>query len=199
MRGAGERGDVPHIFVLGGDVEIAADRHGQLRAARCCEVPPQARQPCQFVGVVLGADAAAVRDIDAGDLHPPTNCGDQPRIRVRVGTVRKTHDGAADAQPGKDGNPVPLARAMVHGLITEGGEGHVGEGRVGQLGLLQAEHVGPRVGEPFGDALHAHLEGIDVPGGDPHLERQAEPEGGITTTWNSSARRPSGNPTKLAP
>ena len=44
--------------------------------------------------------------------------------------------------PADDGHPVPAAVAVVGRLVAERGERSVGEGGVGLLGLLQAEHVG---------------------------------------------------------
>ena len=67
-------------------------------------------------------------------------------------------------------------------------------------GFAYPNHSGTRV--------HPDLQGIDVPGGYAHVidrmlgsdvgrnlpDGQADPDGGMDTTWNTSARRPSANP-----
>ena len=168
----------------------------------------QAGQPRKLVDVVVRTHAAAVGHVHAGDVHPATAGRDQPGVRVGVGTVGKAHDGILEAHTGKNGHAVPLARAMVHRFVTKGGKGHVREGGIAQFGLLEAQDIRLGVGNPLQGPLHADLQGIDVPGGDAHRQLRwadagpaghADPEGGMTTTWNSSARRPSSRPAAPAP
>ncbi len=46
---------------------------------------------------------------------------------------------------------------------------------IGQFGFLQAQHVGGVRGEPVEHLRQAHLQGIDVPGGDFHLRQVLRP------------------------
>src|ERR1700680_4648456 len=60
-------------------------------------------------------------------------------------------------------------------LVTKRSELFARECRVADLGLLQAEHVGPDAPQPVDDAGHACGERVHVPGGDPHPPRMAGP------------------------
>ena len=102
---------------------------------------PQPGQPGQLGRVVLAVEAPPVGDVDREHPHPAAVGGDQPGPLV---VVRRPRDPGhvVEADPADDGHPVPPAVAVVGRLVAEGGEGPVGEGGVGLLGLLEAQHVG---------------------------------------------------------
>ena len=129
-----------------------------------------ALEPVELAVVELGADLAPVRHVDAH--HPDTTAGgrEDPGVAlVRVDVVLVEAGGdVVDADAGQDGDAVPLALPVVHRLVAECREGEVRERVVGELRLLEAQHVGVGVGQPLLDPLLAGLQRVDVPGGDPH-------------------------------
>ena len=82
--------------------------------------------------------------------------------------VGESRDHVVETDPAQDGHAVPPTLAVVHRLVAQRGEGHRGEGAVGQLRLLQADDVGLAVGQPLLDPLPASVERVHVPGHEAH-------------------------------
>ena len=61
----------------------------------------------------------------------------------------------------------------------------LGERVVGELGLLQADDVGPPLVEPRQQPRHALLDRVDVPGRDPHRAHRSAPS--VHGQWLSSS------------
>ena len=159
---------VPDVAVLGGDVEVAGHDHRRVRAARGGQVGAQPAEPGQLVVVVVVPDRAAVGHVDRREADATAGGGDQAGVGVRIGTVGEAVHHALEPDLGEDGDAVPLPLAVMGALVAEGGEGHRGEGGVGELGLLHAEHVGRDVVEPGLDAGHAGFQGVHVPRREAH-------------------------------
>ena len=117
---------------------------------------------------MLRTNGAPVRDVRAANPHPAASRGYKPRVLVGI-PLGETHQGILQPDPGENGNTVPLARPMVHGLVPERRERKMGKGSIRELGLLQAEHVRLRVREPLGHTVHPDLQRIDVPRCNTHL------------------------------
>src|SRR6185437_12939293 len=97
--------------------------------------------------------------------------------------ARQSRDDVLEADPGEDRDAVPGAfavrRELVAALAQLSAE-QVGEGRVGELRLLQADDVGRAFVQPRQQPRLALLDRVDVPGGDPHppsLTTRAAPGG----------------------
>src|SRR5690606_15385683 len=58
--------------------------------------------------------------------------------------------------------------SVEHAAVTMPGQHFVRKLHVLELGFLQADHVGRRLGQPLLQVRQAHVEGIDVPAGDFH-------------------------------
>ncbi len=158
-----------HVVVAGGDVEVAGDDHGRRGIRRCRQEVPKVGQPPQLVAVLVVLGAAAVGDVHAGDPHAAAGGGDDTRLGW-IGRVGPWHpeDHVVETDPRHDGDAVPAALAVVGSLVAQRGQGEVGEGGIGQLGLLEAEHVGLGVCQPLLDAWLPDVQRVDVPGGDAH-------------------------------
>ena len=182
-----ERLGRPDVAVLGGDVEVAEHDHLVVRGARRGEPVVQRAEPHEFAVVELGADLTPVRHVDADDADAAARRRDHTR-RPRRGRRgrRRTRSWPPRCHARQDGDAVPLALAVVHRLVSQRGERQVREGLVGELGLLQAEHVGAGVAEPLLDANLSGLQRVDVPGRDPHPEDTTYPlSSPLSTRWCS--------------
>ena len=112
-----------------------------------CVAASQSRSVCEpheLAVVELGADLAPVRHVDADEADPAAVGGDEARVtfvRDRRARRRSRWSTFVDADAGEDRDAVPLALAVVHGLVAERLRTQLRERLVGELGLLEAEHV----------------------------------------------------------
>ena len=162
---------VPHIVVLGRNVEVAQQRKRLLRIMVRVEVCTQASEPFELVVVVLVVDLSTIRDVQRRNPNAATRCPDGPSFFVLVGTVFEVLDHIVEADAAEDGNAIPAPLAVVDAFVAEGGEG-VGRKRVlGKFGLLHAHHIGLQALKPFLDPRQAGVERVHIPAGDPHRRR----------------------------
>ena len=194
MCAALEVGDIPHVLVVGGDVEVAEDRERTRAGGRLCREPVQRRKPPQFVQVVRVLQRAPVGHVDADHLHTTAHRREEPRLGrvVVVGEtthVRKVGYDLVDPDPRQDGHPVPATIPAVHGFISQLTQVLVRELLVGDLGLLQAEDIRFHDLQPHPHPGHTAGQGVDVPGDDAH--RPIVPN---ARTGRQAVLRPSGSP-----
>jgi hypothetical protein len=104
--------------------------------------------------VELGADLAAVRDVDRHETHAAALRSEHTRvalIRIHVRIAEPVRR-CCDADARQDRDAIPLALAVMHRLVTECGEGECRKGFVGGLRFLEAQDVDVGVREEFLDA-----------------------------------------------
>src|SRR6185503_6696296 len=93
-------------------------------------------------------------------------------------------DDVVEPHPGQDRHAVPGRLAVRGDLVAAAGQlvaHQLAERVVGDLGLLQAQDIGPALVEPGQQPGHALLERVDVPGHDAHA-RSAYGEAHMTYT-----------------
>ena len=89
----------------------------------------------------------------------------------KPGAPGKPRYDVLEADPREDRDPVPLGLPVGGGLIAAAGQllaQQLGEGLVGELGLLQADHVGAAFLQPRQQPPDTLLDRVDVPGRHPH-------------------------------
>ncbi len=166
--------DVPHVAVLRRHVEVAANDHRVVRRRGRREVVTKAAEPRKLEVVLLAADRATVRHVDARDPNPAAARREHAALLDLFGELsRKAGPYLFDPHPGQDGDAVPAAVAVMGRLVAERRECHGGESGVGHLRLLQADDVGPRVREPVLELAEAGLQRVDIPGRDAHPDSVA--------------------------
>jgi hypothetical protein len=123
------------------------------------------------VGDVAAGGDVEILDLDAVDHH-----ADAAGVAL-----------AADIQPGRlgdrlaagDGYAVPaLLTADLQVRQAHGLEGRPGELVLQAFDLLQAQDVGPALGDEAGDLIGAQADRVNVPGGDTKHGISAVPAGG---------------------
>ena len=129
----------------------------------------QTSQPLELRRVVLAPDLAPVRYVDGANPHTAAGRPEQAGLlRLALGLIGEAGHDIVEPDAAENGDTVPLVVTARCRLVTESGEGHRRKVRVSNLRLLQAQDVGPRVGQPLLHTWEAGLERVHVPGGDPH-------------------------------
>ena len=161
----GVGGRVEHVRVGGRDVHVAAD-HRVVRARR--DHVPQRGEPGQLVAVVVGVRGSPVRHVER--VHPDPAAGRGHRARLGFGEARLSGTPlTTSSRPdlGQDRHAVPLRLAVEGGLVAPAASSSpssVGERIVGELGLLQADHVGLPLVQPRQQPRYPLLGRVHVPG-----------------------------------
>ena len=163
---AGPQFRVVHVAVLGSDVVVAQDREPFVDLQFLAHPFAQRGEPAQFIGVLVGADGLAVRHVGADEAHAVDGRRDQALLLVLVMRI-VAHD-IGDGEARQDRHAVIRLLAAEHDLVA--GRIDLGDGEfvVGELGLLDAEHVDGIGGEPLKQVRQADFQGVDVPGCDFH-------------------------------
>ena len=130
-------------------------------------------KPLQLPGVFLAAHLLAVDDVKVQDAHPVTGHGEHTALCIVE--PRRIGNDIGSRIPADDGHAVVGLLAGVDDMIAGGLEGLGREVVIGQLGFLQAQHIGRIRSEPVEHLRQAHLQGIDIPGGDLHLRQVLRP------------------------
>src|SRR5205823_14945531 len=133
----------------------------------------EACQPLQLGDVELAPDDPSVRHVDAH--HADAGAGGRYEAAAVIGPAVFAREAGADlveTDPGGDADAVPCSEAVVSDFIAELTEGEQRNELVGQLGLLHAEDVRLLVRSPGQHAIEAGLEGVDVPGREPHRPKE---------------------------
>src|SRR5207244_6056786 len=90
--------------------------------------------------------------------------GDEARVvTVRVVDVAEAAGDVAEADARQECDTVPLAIAVVNGLVPQSRERELRKRVVGELRLLEAQDVGFSLREPFLDARQPRLQRVHVP------------------------------------
>ena len=180
---------IPDVPVVGSHIEVADYHHrGCGRVDVGGQIVVEASQPVEFVTVVIVVNGPSVRYVARGDPYSATGGPQDAGVRIRVvAPVVEPGPGVDQPHPGDHCHTVPATLPVVGRLVPEGLEGPMGEGLVGHLGLLEAEHVGLGDGDPGLHPGQAGFEGVDVPGGDAHGPLRVAPAG-----------QPRGKPTRTA-
>ena len=136
---------IEDVVVGGRDVHVAAhDR----RLGACGDRVAQRRQPGELVLVVLGARDAPVGHVDRDDPDPAAGGRDRARLGVREARdAREPRDHVVQPDARQDRDPVPGRLTVDGDLVAARGElgvEQIAKGVVGELGLLEADHVGLR-------------------------------------------------------
>ncbi len=169
--GVDEVGRVPHVGVGGSDVEITAGeyRRGRQGLFQAC---PQRGEPRDLVGVVRIVHRPPVGHIKRPDPDAATRRGQCPRFWLReAGTIGEPAFDVAQADPGEDRYPVPPAVSVMCDGVAAAEEifiEELEEGVVGELGLLEADHVRLDSVQPFDQTRLPCLRRVDVPCRYPH-------------------------------
>ena len=100
--------------------------------------------------------------------HPPQVAASTRLPWASTSSGPEPRAGSSSPTRLSDGHAVPAPVAVVGRLVAEVGEGGLGEGVVGLLGLLQADDVGLVGLHPLHHQRQAGTERVDVPGGEPH-------------------------------
>ena len=160
---------IEHVVVGRRDVHVAADDR-RLRAGG--DHLPQRRQPGELVPVVLGARLAPVRHVHRDHPDPAARGGHRARLRMREARrAGESRHHVVQPHAREDRHPVPRRLAVNGDGVAAVGElvaEQLGERVVGELGLLQADHVRPPLVQPRQQPRHALLDRVDVPGRDSH-------------------------------
>src|SRR2546429_290151 len=179
---------VPHVAVLRGDVEVAAEHHRLVGLGGGLEEGAEAAIPVELVGVLVRADLLAVRPVDTHDRE----AGDTRHQKASLGVV------ALVREPSRDrlGAGARQDRHAVVGLLT-GDQGRVAEPRelgerelvVGDLRLLEAHDVGPPPLEPREEARQPSPDRVHVPRRDLHGDDRSAGDRRSSRTAGPHARR----------
>src|SRR5215469_8050112 len=169
---------IENVRIGWSDIHVAAHQRGLGTRP---DIPLQRGEPLELVLIVLRAGSAPVRDIDSVDADAIAAGRHRARLLVgEAGTAWQPLDHVVEASAGQDRDAVP-ARLPVHGgLISTGFKlraEQFGECVVIKLEFLHAHHIGLALIEPRQQSWHALLDGIHVPGCDPHRP-YSSPSGG---------------------
>jgi hypothetical protein len=157
---------VVHVTVVGCHIEVA--EHRELRVAD--EFGAHHRRerliPLELVSVLVRIDRLAVGHVHPDHAHAGDGRGDDTLLLVREVGNSEREIGRVESTPHQDGDAVVGLLPRIHRRIAGGRQFHRGKPGVLELGLLQADDVGAGGGKPVEQARQAHVEGVDVPGGE---------------------------------
>ena len=157
---------VPHVGFERGDVEIADDQRRFVKRLGPARHPLYEGQFLREFGVERGiGHVAAGRNIDILEADAVGQArADVPRLAIVLPVVAAMR---MQRQPAQDRDAVMHALPGEQAVdIAEPLERLVGKGRVVDLGLLQAQHVGRDLRQEIADNVDTRANRIDVPGGD---------------------------------
>lgn len=163
---------VVYIPIIRRDVEITHNDQAGIVAQFAIKEPRDLGEPVQLVGIFLAADGLAIDHIQVGDAHVANRGDEDAPLRI--------------VQPGQVGDDIMdllfrQHRHAVVGLLT--GESDLISQRLDRgtrelcilhLGFLDAEQVGPRRRAPLLYMRQAHIQRIDIPGGQYHSASLAD-------------------------
>ena len=157
---------VPDIGLERSNIEIADDQRRLAQILRPARHPLEKGELLREFGVERRiGDVAAGGHIDILEPDAARQAGaDMPRLAIVLpimAAVRVERQAAEDRDAVVHALPREQAMRVAHRL-----EGGMGEGRVVDLGLLQAQDVGLRRGEEITDDVESRADRIDIPGGD---------------------------------
>ena len=163
------------IPILRPDIEVAHHAEGIALFGLRGQVPAQAAQPLQLVGVLVAAQGTAVRHIQIEHPHPFDHGADHPLLVVeplrlliprQQGTESDLH--ILQRQAAEDRHAVVGLLAADRARVAQIQEGLVGIQGVVHLGLLEAEHLRSFLLQPGQHLAEARPHRIHVPAGDAH-------------------------------
>ena len=144
VNGAGQAHWVPHIAVVPGDVVVAHQHQLGVGLQAGQHVLVQGLEPAHFVHKLIAVWGLTIRKVSTNHPHAQDRGADDPRhVVFKTGdVVHHILQGVAADQ----GHAVVRFLAKVGNLVTAGF--YVGTWKfvVGQLGLLQGQHIHGRVG-----------------------------------------------------
>lgn len=163
-----ELGRVPDITIIRSDVVVAAHNDVVARVALPIKIADQSIKPAQLVLIVIIVEGATVRDVTARHSNSATCRPRNTGISIGLSAVTEATDRIFNSDPAQDGDPVPAALTMVKGFVAHRLEGHGRKRIVGELGLLKAQDVGFESFKPSFDTSESGIQGVDIPGHNPH-------------------------------
>src|SRR5664280_778015 len=169
----------------GRHVEVAADHERGAGLLGLVEPAAEPGEPGKLARVERRSDEAPVRGVDRDDTNPAADRADHPRLARRVevllvaracgggegrpdGPVPEVRDDVRQPHPAHARDAVPAPLAVLEQRVAGHREGEQRRGVVGELRLLEQQDVGRGALKPPLHLLQARLEGVDVPGRDPH-------------------------------
>lgn len=168
---------IPHVAIIGTDVEIAAHQH-RLGGITCCiEVGPETTKPVELVPVVIVIHFATVGYVHRGHPQPATGSRQDSCLLIGLRTITEVGERVRDTNLGQDGYPVPSSLAVVHALVAQRRVVVMGELLVRHLRFLHQQDIGAGIGQPLVNPLHTGIEAVDVPGDHTHADESSDGRG----------------------
>src|SRR5438093_1415750 len=128
VRRAVHRLRVPHVAVVGRDVEVAAHDGAATGIAGVLQVAQDPLEPRQLGLVELAANRAAVGHVHARHPHAGARRRQEPGLRALVlDLVGEAGDHVVEADAAEDRHAVPAALPVMRRLVAERRERHRGE------------------------------------------------------------------------
>ena len=155
------------VGVGGGDVEVAEQNQLFMTGDFVAHQFGERGKPLFFILELGAVGGFAVDAVDIDDAHAANGGGDDAPLRV-VGQRGQAGAHVVQRVTADDGDAVVGFLAAPRAVPTHHFEGGSGEFVLVEFELLQGEDVGLVFGEPVLHLRQAHVEGIDVPGGDFH-------------------------------
>ena len=175
----GPRRRIVHVGRRRDHVVVARDHQGFLKRQERFDAGLKRRHPVQLVGIFLGRDGVAVRQIEAAEADGLAALGGDDGLDIAGLRILKPGEAARhvfDRMSGEDRDAV--IRLLPEGLdvVAEGFKFEPGKCLVEAFDFLEADDIGRGFLEPAEHRVDAGLDGIDVPGGDFHGARLARNE-----------------------
>lgn len=153
----------PDITVVGADIEIATDSKFTAGVFTAKKGLAQTLKPSELVCVVRIIKGPTVGHVGAGDPNPTAGRPKDARIGVLGAVVVPTSHNVLEAHLREDRHTIPLALAMVSGLVAHCVEDLGGKCRVLHLGLLETDDLRAILGEPLLHSREPGLQRIHIP------------------------------------
>ncbi len=194
-----ERRHAPHVDVVGRDVDVAAHRPRDTVAPPSATTWSRSRASHRSLYRKCSWPTARPLGTYTDDTRTPPHVAVTSRASWSSGfAVGEARHRVVEADTAEDRDTVPAPLAVVDRVVAPGVELEGRERGVGELGLLQAQHVGLGDVEPSGDAVDALAgERVDVPGGDAHCQPSAA-SGGASAPVTSGTTLASGTASAAA-
>lgn len=156
-----------HVVVIGSDVEITAERERPFRILVPVEVAAEPGEPLELVLPLVGADLAAVRNVNTQDADSLEVGREKSRLVVALDVAERALD-AREPSTAEDGDTVVALLPDDRGLVARPLQLPPGEIVLRHLELLETDDVGLVASESDEESRQARPNRVHVPGEDAH-------------------------------